>query len=67
MLRPWRRCAGCPGLANPALARAVGRELGWPVLDKDDFKEIVYGRTAVPDQLSYDLLFRLARRHLRQD
>jgi len=58
---------GLPGIGKSALARAVGRELEWPVLDKDDFKEIVYGRTAVPDELSYDLLFRLAQRHLRQE
>jgi len=57
---------GLPGIGKSALARAVGRELEWPVLDKDDFKEIVYGRTAVPDELSYDLLFRPAQRQLRQ-
>jgi len=57
---------GMPGIGKTALALALGRELGWPVLDKDDIKEIVYGRTPVADELSYDLLFGLARRQLRQ-
>ena len=34
---------GLPGIGKSGLARGVGRELGWPVPDKDDFKEIVYG------------------------
>ncbi len=57
---------GMRGIGKSALAREVGRELGWPLLDKDDIKAVVYGRTQVADEVSYDLLFRLARRQLQQ-
>jgi predicted kinase len=56
---------GMPGVGKSALARAVSRELAWPVLDKDDIKDVVYGRTDNADQLAYDLLFWLARRQLQ--
>jgi diadenosine tetraphosphate (Ap4A) HIT family hydrolase/predicted kinase len=57
---------GMPGVGKSALARAISREFGWPVLDKDDIKDVVHGRADAPDRLSYDLQFRLARRQLQQ-
>ena len=56
---------GLPGIGKSALAQALGRELGWPVLDKDDCKDVLYGRAEAADELAYDLLFRLARRQLQ--
>jgi len=57
---------GMPGIGKSVLARAVGGELGWPVLDKDDIKDVLAGRTDRADELAYDLLFHLAHRQLRQ-
>ena len=57
---------GMPGVGKSALARAISREFGWPVLDKDDIKDVVYGRADASDKLSYDLQFWLARRQLQQ-
>jgi predicted kinase len=51
---------GLPGTGKSTLAHALGRRLGWPVLDKDDFMD-------PPDStLAYDLLFRLCARLLGQ-
>jgi diadenosine tetraphosphate (Ap4A) HIT family hydrolase/predicted kinase len=57
---------GLPGIGKSVLARAISLEFGWPVLDKDDIKDVVYGRAEAPDRLAYDLQFRLARRQLQQ-
>ncbi len=57
---------GMPGVGKSALARAISLEFGWPVLDKDDIKDVVYGRADAPDKLAYDLQFWLARRQLQQ-
>jgi predicted kinase len=56
---------GLPGVGKSALARSVSVELGWPVLDKDDIKDVLHGRVDAADELAYDLLFWLARRQLR--
>lgn len=51
---------GLPGTGKSTLAQGLGRRLGWPVLDKDDFMD-------PPDSaLAYDLLFRLCGRLLGQ-
>jgi predicted kinase len=55
---------GMPGVGKSALARALGHALGWPLLDKDDFKHVLYGHTDQADWLAYDLVFHLARRQL---
>jgi predicted kinase len=56
--------AGLPGSGKSTLALALGRALGWPVLDKDTLKstllaagmeDLAAGRT------SYDLFYALAR------
>jgi predicted kinase len=57
---------GMPGIGKSVLARAIALEFGWPVFDKDDIKDVVYGRAEAPDRLAYDLQVRLARRQLRQ-
>jgi diadenosine tetraphosphate (Ap4A) HIT family hydrolase/predicted kinase len=57
---------GMPGIGKSVLARAISLEFGWPVLDKDDIKDVVHGRADAPDRLSYDLQFWLARLQLQQ-
>jgi predicted kinase len=57
---------GMPGIGKSVLARAISLEFGWPVLDKDDIKDAVYGGAEAPDRLAYDLQFRLARCQLQQ-
>ncbi len=56
---------GMPGVGKSLLAQCLGRELGWPVLDKDDIKDVLYGRTDADDELAYDVLFRVVRRQLQ--
>ncbi|MDI3335808.1 AAA family ATPase [Defluviimonas aestuarii] len=38
---------GLPASGKTTLARALGRALGWPVLDKDDFLEALFKRHTV--------------------
>jgi predicted kinase/diadenosine tetraphosphate (Ap4A) HIT family hydrolase len=56
---------GLPGVGKTTLARALSRELGWTVLDKDDLEAGLHGRTNSANHLAYDLLFRLAGRQLQ--
>ena len=56
--------AGLPGTGKSTLSLAVGRALGWPVVDKDIFDGLlrtagISGETAV--SLAYTLMFALAR------
>jgi predicted kinase len=56
--------AGLPGAGKTTLALALGRELGWPVIDKDALKSplVVAG---IPNELAgptaYELLFAVGR------
>lgn len=56
--------AGLPGAGKSTLASALGREVGWPVLDKDTVKTTLL-RLDAEEQLagraSYEVLFDLAR------
>lgn len=54
--------AGLPGAGKSTLALALGRALGWPVVDKDLFDTVARtaGVTRVsPTELAYDLAFAL--------
>ena len=56
--------AGLPGVGKTTLALALGKELGWPVLDKDTVKTTLL-EMAVPDAIagpaSYIVPFALCR------
>jgi predicted kinase len=59
---------GPPCAGKSTLSRTVGAQRGWPVLAKDDYKELVFDRLGVRDDgwsrqvsvLAWDLLFREA-------
>lgn len=53
---------GLPGTGKSTLARALARELRWPLIDKDDIKDILDGCAAEAGGLAYDTMFNLVRR-----
>ncbi len=57
---------GFAGSGKSTLGRALGRELGWPVIDKDDIKDVLDGHTPEANRLSYDIMLNVARRQLLQ-
>ncbi len=61
--------AGLPGSGKTTLATALGRELGWHVIDKDDYKEILINQGQDRDEASkeaYSLSFDKARSTLAE-
>lgn len=56
--------AGLPGAGKTTLAFALGRELGWPVLDKDHYKRFFLSSMNMIDELAsalaYEIAFELA-------
>jgi predicted kinase len=54
---------GDAGSGKSTLSRALSRRLRWPVIDKDDIRDLLDDRTP---GLSYDIMFNIARRQLLQ-
>lgn len=54
---------GPPGSGKSTLARALGRRLGWPLIDKDDIRDLE--ETPQPG-LSYNVMLNIGRRQLLQ-
>jgi predicted kinase len=57
---------GHPGSGKSAIARALGRRLCIPVIDKDDIKDILDGACENAGGLAYAAMFNVARRQLLQ-
>lgn len=57
---------GFAGSGKSTLARSLGRELGWPLIDKDDIKDALDGRAPDAGHLAYEALLRVTRRQLLQ-
>jgi len=57
---------GHPGVGKSAVARALARRLGVPLIDKDDIKDILDNGCPDAGGLAYDTMFNVARRQLLQ-
>ena len=57
---------GLAGSGKSTLSRALGQQLGWPVVDKDDIKDLLDGHAPAAGPLAYAIMFNLARRQLLQ-
>lgn len=56
--------AGLPGTGKTTLAYALGRELGWQVIDKDTYKEVLLKQGLDDDRagkVAYELSFAMVR------
>jgi predicted kinase len=57
---------GLSGSGKSTLGRALSKQLGWPLIDKDDVKDLLDGYTPEAGGLAYDIMFNIARRQLLQ-
>ena len=57
---------GMPGCGKSVVSRALSKQLGCPVIDKDDIKDILDGHTSESGPLAYETMFNVARRQLLQ-
>lgn len=57
---------GFAGSGKSTLARALSRERGWPLVDKDDVKDLLDGHAQAAGPLAYAIMFNIARRQLLQ-
>jgi predicted kinase len=57
---------GMPGCGKSTVARALGRQLEWPIIDKDDIKDILDAQVPASGGLAYETMWNVARRQLLQ-
>ena len=57
---------GLSGSGKSTPGRALSKQLGWPLIDKDDVKDLLDGYTPEAGGLAYDIMFTIARRQLLQ-
>jgi predicted kinase len=57
---------GFAGSGKSTLSRALSRQLGWPLIDKDDAKDLLGGHVEAAGALAYGIMFNIARRQLLQ-
>ncbi|GAC1354535.1 MAG: ATP-binding protein [Ktedonobacteraceae bacterium] len=57
---------GFPGSGKSTLGRALSRQLGWALIDKDDIKDMFSAQILDADGLAYDVMLNIVRRQLLQ-
>lgn len=57
---------GFAGSGKSTLSCALGKQLGWPVIDKDDVRDLLDSRVQAAGPLAYEVMFNIARRQLLQ-
>lgn len=55
---------GSAGTGKSTIARALAGQLGWPLIDKDDVKDMIDGQAPDAGRLAYAVMFQVARRQL---
>ena len=57
---------GMMGVGKSALSRSLGQRPGWPVVDKDDFSDVLIASVENYGPLAYDSMFSVAESLLQQ-
>ena len=57
---------GFPGSGKSTLSRALSRQLHWPLIDKDDVKDMFSEQVPDAGGLAYDVMLNIVRRQLLQ-
>ena len=57
---------GFAGSGKSTLARALSRQFGWPLVDKDEIKDLLDGHAQAAGPLAYAIMFNIARSLLLQ-
>ena len=57
---------GLAGSGKSTLGRALSKQVSWPLIDKDDIRDLLDDRTPGAGGLAYDIMFNVARRQLLQ-
>ena len=57
---------GPVGIGKSTLSRSLGKRLGWPIVDKDDFSDVLMTHVEHYGPLAYDSMFSVAKSLLQQ-
>ncbi|GER91220.1 ATP-binding protein [Dictyobacter vulcani] len=57
---------GFSGCGKSTISRALSQKLGWPLIDKDDIRDLLDDTIPLVGGLAYEVMFNVARRQLQQ-